>query len=41
MTNPGQVLVLGLGNIILQDEGLGVWALERLQARYQFADHVR
>jgi len=41
MTNPGQVLVLGLGNIILQDEGLGVWALERLQARHQFADHVR
>jgi hydrogenase maturation protease len=29
------VLVLGLGNILLQDEGLGVRALERLTNRYR------
>jgi hydrogenase maturation protease len=29
------VLVLGIGNILLQDEGLGVRALERLLERYR------
>jgi hydrogenase maturation protease len=28
------VLVLGMGNLILEDEGLGIRALERLQERY-------
>jgi Ni,Fe-hydrogenase maturation factor len=26
-----QILILGLGNILIQDEGLGVRALERLK----------
>ncbi len=34
------ILLLGLGNILLQDEGLGVRALERLCARYQLPTEV-
>ena len=34
-------LVLGLGNILLQDEGLGVHALERLVAQYPLPDQVQ
>jgi hydrogenase maturation protease len=34
-------LVLGLGNVLLQDEGLGVRALERLTARYDMPAGVR
>ena len=29
-------MVLGLGNILLSDEGVGVRVVERLQARYEF-----
>ncbi len=36
----GRVLVLGLGNILLGDEGLGVRAAERLAARYVLPDGV-
>ncbi len=35
------VLVLGLGNILLQDEGLGVRALERLVAQHSLPDQVQ
>jgi hydrogenase maturation protease len=38
---PGSILVLGLGNVLLQDEGLGVRALERLEARYALPGGVR
>jgi hydrogenase maturation protease len=31
----GRMLVLGVGNVLLEDEGLGVRALEILQQRYQ------
>ena len=34
------VLVLGMGNILLEDEGLGVRALERLQRDYEFPTEV-
>jgi hydrogenase maturation protease len=34
------VLVLGMGNILLEDEGLGVHALNELTRRYQFTDQV-
>lgn len=44
MTEPGTVqapvLVLGLGNILLQDEGVGVAVIERLQRRYRVPDEV-
>ena len=34
------VLVLGMGNILLEDEGLGVRALEILQERYRIPEGV-
>ena len=36
-----QILILGLGNILLQDEGLGVRAAERLAARYRLPPDVQ
>ncbi len=39
--NPARVLVLGLGNVLLQDEGLGVRALKCLVDQYRFPDNVR
>lgn len=33
-------LVLGLGNVLLKDEGVGVRTVERLQAEYTFPDEV-
>jgi hydrogenase maturation protease len=35
------VLVLGVGNVLMQDEGLGVRAVERLQERYHLPPGVR
>lgn len=35
-----KILVLGLGNLLLQDEGAGVRAVERLRAHYTFPDNV-
>jgi hydrogenase maturation protease len=37
---PRPVLVLGMGNILLEDEGLGVRALEALQSRYDLPPTV-
>jgi len=34
------VLVLGMGNLLLEDEGLGIRALEFLQQRYEFPPGV-
>jgi hydrogenase maturation protease len=34
------VLVLGMGNILLEDEGLGIHALKALQQRYQLPAEV-
>jgi hydrogenase maturation protease len=40
-TNPAQrILVLGVGNVLLTDEGVGVRVLKELQARYDFATNV-
>jgi hydrogenase maturation protease len=36
-----RILVLGLGNILLQDEGLGVRAVDRLMARYRLPPEVQ
>lgn len=36
-----QTLLLGLGNILLGDEGIGIRALERLQAQYQLPETVQ
>ena len=35
LTSPCPVLVLGMGNILLEDEGLGIRALEVLQRDYE------
>ncbi len=35
-----RIVVLGIGNVLWADEGFGVRAVEALQARYRFADHV-
>lgn len=34
------ILVLGLGNILLRDEGIGVRVVERLMAEYEFSENV-
>jgi hydrogenase maturation protease len=36
-----KILVLGVGNILQTDEGIGVRAVQRLQERYFFPDNVR
>jgi hydrogenase maturation protease len=36
-----KILVLGVGNILMSDEGAGVRAIERLQRDFTFADNVR
>ena len=34
------VLVLGMGNVLLEDEGLGIHALKLLRQRYEFSPEV-
>ncbi len=34
------IVVMGVGNILLRDEGVGVRALQRLEREYVFPDHV-
>jgi len=36
-----RILVLGVGNVLLQDEGVGVKVIERLQEEYRFSSNVR
>lgn len=38
---PPDVVVLGVGNVLMQDDGLGVRALERLTTRYRLPPAVR
>lgn len=35
-----RILVLGVGNILLRDEGVGVRVIERLQSSYNFSSNV-
>jgi hydrogenase maturation protease len=35
-----RILVLGVGNLLLHDEGIGVRVIEELQARYEFSANV-
>ena len=37
----GQILILGLGNILLKDEGVGVRVVERLLERYELPERVQ
>ncbi|GAB4533767.1 MAG: HyaD/HybD family hydrogenase maturation endopeptidase [Anaerolineae bacterium] len=34
-------LILGVGNILMGDEGVGVWVIEHLQAHYTFPEEVQ
>jgi hydrogenase maturation protease len=34
------VLVLGIGNLVMGDDGVGVLVAQRLQREYRFADNV-
>ncbi|MGD9089902.1 MAG: hydrogenase maturation protease, partial [Desulfobacterales bacterium] len=36
-----QILVLGVGNILLKDDGIGVRIVEKLQQEYAFSPNVR
>jgi hydrogenase maturation protease len=36
----GKVLVIGMGNVLMQDEGIGVRAVEELVQRYHIPDRV-
>jgi hydrogenase maturation protease len=36
-----QITILGVGNILLGDEGVGVRVIERLDQQYQFPDNVQ
>lgn len=38
--NPPRIVVLGIGNILLSDEGFGIRVVERLQDLYDFSDNV-
>ncbi len=40
-TNTKTIIVLGVGNILLKDEGVGVRVVEELERRYDFPDNVR
>jgi hydrogenase maturation protease len=37
---PRKILILGVGNILYTDEGVGVRAVERLQETYDFSDNI-
>ena len=37
---PKRITILGIGNLLFRDEGLGVHVVERLKARYAFPDNV-
>jgi hydrogenase maturation protease len=39
--NTDRVVILGVGNILLKDEGIGVRVVEELQRRYVMPDNVR
>ncbi|MBR0284288.1 MAG: hydrogenase maturation protease, partial [Selenomonadaceae bacterium] len=38
---PAEVTILGVGNVILQDEGFGVRVVEYLDSRYEFPEDVQ
>ena len=40
-TNRGDILVIGMGNVLMQDEGIGVRAVEELENRFHIPDGVR
>ncbi len=39
-TAPDNITVLGVGNILYQDDGIGIRVIEKLEAEYDFPDDV-
>lgn len=39
--NPARILVVGMGNVLMGDEGVGVCAVEELAARFELPPQVR
>ena len=37
---PDNITVLGVGNILYQDDGVGIRVVEKLEAEYEFSDNV-
>jgi hydrogenase maturation protease len=37
---PGDILVAGLGNVLMGDDGAGPWVIKYLESRYRFPSHV-
>ena len=35
-----QITIMGVGNILYRDEGVGIRAIERIEELYEFPDHV-
>jgi hydrogenase maturation protease len=35
-----QITIMGVGNILYRDEGVGIRAVERIEQRYEFPDHI-
>jgi hydrogenase maturation protease len=40
MTHAAPIRILGIGNILMGDDGLGPYAIRVLDSRYEFPDHV-
>ena len=40
LQNEPRILVAGIGNLLLQDDGLGPQAIAQLRAQYEFGDEV-
>lgn len=41
MDGPAKILILGVGNLLLSDEGAGIQVIERLQERYDLPAEVQ
>ena len=40
MSSDDRVLIMGIGNVLMKDEGVGCRVVEELAQRYRFADTV-
>jgi hydrogenase maturation protease len=40
VNTPGRVVILGIGNALMRDEGVGIRVIEKLQRTYVFAENV-
>jgi hydrogenase maturation protease len=38
--NKKRILILGVGNVLMSDEGAGIYTIRKLEERYRFSDNV-